>query len=85
MNTISDLYLTDRQEIILLMVRERKTFQEIADANDVSIKTIQDDMTQLMEYKLVRNVVNENGKTRMRGRELTGKGKEWLKSHGHHA
>ena len=80
-----DIYLSDRQEMILLLIREKKTFQEIADTFKVSLKTAQNEMAELMEYGLVRNIKNENGKTKLRGRALTPKGKEWLDQHGHHA
>ena len=75
--------LTERQIMILLGVRDRKTYQEMADANGVSLKTIQDDLDELRDHGLVENVTNEAGNTKVRGRQLTDNGKGWLSRHGY--
>ncbi len=75
--------LTDRQIEILLGVRDRRTYQEMADIQKVSLKTIQDDLEELRELGLVENVTNKAGNTKVRGRQLTSRAKKWMENHGY--
>lgn len=75
--------LSERQIMILLGVRDHRTFQEMADQNNVSLKTIQDDLQELRDLGLVENITNEAGNTKIRGRQLTSSGKGWLSRHGY--
>ena len=80
----TDIDLTDRQIDILLGVRDKKTIPRMTEQLGVrSYKTVQDVLDELYEYGLIEKIVNESGNTKMRGRQLTGLGKEWLKDHGY--
>ena len=80
---MNDIHLTDRQELIMLMVRDRKMLQHMAETCWVSLRTIQKEMEFLIDLGLVERIKNERGKTKMGGRRLTSQGKGWLKEHGH--
>lgn len=77
-------YLDDRQQLILLMIEKKKTFQEMADTLGKSLRTVQKEIEYFLEEKLVEKDLTETGHSKITGRRLTAKGKGALQSYGHH-
>jgi DNA-binding HxlR family transcriptional regulator len=73
-----------RQLDLLLYVRDGRTIPYITRKIGArSTKTAFDGLKELEELGLIAKIKNENGKTKIGGRELTTLGKETLKAHGH--
>jgi hypothetical protein len=79
------IYLTDRQLMILLGIRDGKSYEEMTapDYLNKSKMTVWKCVKELIEMGLVENVHTVNGKTKVRGRKLTPSGERALKNEGH--
>jgi predicted transcriptional regulator len=77
------MLLNDKQTIVLLCIRERKSIVEISKIIDRSQKTVQNIIEELARLGLLANTFGPKGGGKTRGRHLTPSGINVLKSAGH--
>lgn len=74
----------DETDLILLIgVRDGKTYQEMADSIGKALGTVQKRLKPLFEYNLIERETGPNGGGLHRGRKLTDLGEAYLKEAGH--